>query len=415
MKKLFTKIDKLLLEEKLSYAVLWLLAFALPLLGAYYRASALPDASFNWMEVLRSWKDYLPFLFLFIVHDWLIAPFIVHERKRLTYIGIATCALLLFGFYIWNQRPDRQGPPPREQLEMREGGPREMGNPPARPNGNIGNPPPKPDGEMGNPPSKPKDMKEPPEMRDGEPPMMIQDKLSKIFVALLMMGANLGIKQYFKQRRKEDELKELERQKLQQELDYLKYQINPHFFMNTLNNIHALVDIDPEKAKSTIIELSKLMRYVLYESSRPTILLNKEIDFLQQYITLMRLRYIDRVNIQVDMPAEVPGIEVPPLLFIPFIENAFKHGVSYEYESFIRVQMQLQDNYLCFACENSKKPQEKTTATNDPHSGIGLENVQKRLKLIYGNDYFFLTSDKDNTYEVLLKIPVKNDTMLSNR
>ena len=394
MKKYCAKIDKLLLEEKLSYMVLWVFVFALPVIGTYYRTMDQADASFEWEQVLRSWKDYVPFLLLFVVHDWFIAPLLVHENKKLTYLNIAGGALLLFAFYTWNQSPDRQGPPPREQMEMRLGEPGKMGIPPEKPDGNMGNPPPKP---------------------IGVPPIMIQEKLTSIFVAMLMMGVNLGIMLYFKQRRREEDQKELTRQKLQQELDYLKYQINPHFFMNTLNNIHALVDIDPEKAKSTIIELSKLMRYVLYESSRPTILLNKEIDFLQQYITLMRLRYTNRVNIQVDMPAEVPGIEVPPLLFIPFIENAFKHGVSYEHESFIRVQMQLQDSYLCFTCENSKKVQNKATNTSNPHSGIGLENVQKRLKLIYGNDYFYLTSDNEKIYEVSLKIPVNHDTLPGNR
>jgi len=242
----------------------------------------------------------------------------------------------------------------------------------------------------------------------------MQEKMAKIFFALAMLGANLGIMHYFKQRRREDELKELEHQKLQQELEYLKYQINPHFFMNTLNNIHALVDFDPEKAKSTIIELSRLMRYVLYDSSRPTVLLSKEISFLKQYIALMSLRYTDRVAVEVSMPEDVPGIEVPPLLFISFIENAFKHGVSYERNSFVSIKMQLEDGYLSFSCVNSNLPKEMRKGTKDPHSGIGLENVKKRLKLIYDNDYFFMTTDKDITYEVLLKIPVKNDTMLSN-
>ena len=417
MKRFFTKIDKLFLEEKLTYVVIWLFVFALPVIGTYYRSMGQTDATFDWSLVLRSWEEYLPFLFLFIVHDWLIAPLIVHENKKLAYLGIAACALLLFGFYIWNARPSMQGPPPHEQMEMRNGN-----QPPQRPDRMAdGQPFEKPDrmndgqpfersDRMGNPPPKPNGDDEPLEMRDGEPPMMIQEKLSKIFVAMLMMGVNLGIMLYFKQRRREDNLQELKQEKLQQELEYLKYQINPHFFMNTLNNIHALVDIDPEKAKSTIIELSRLMRYVLYDSARPTILLSKEIDFLKQYIALMRLRYTDMVRVEVSMPEDIPGVEVPPLLFVSFVENAFKHGVSYEQESFIDVKMELDGNYLMFTCENSKFEKK----TNDPHSGIGLENVKKRLKLIYGNNYFFLTSDKDNTYEVSLKIPVNNDTLLGN-
>ncbi len=111
-------------------------------------------------------------------------------------------------------------------------------------------------------------------------------------------------------------LKELEHQHLQSELQYLKYQIKPHFFMNTLNNIHALVDIDTGKAKSTIVELSKLMRYVLYEASNKTILLSREIQFLENYVTLMSLRYPDRVSIEKNFPLEVPEVQIPPLLFV---------------------------------------------------------------------------------------------------
>ena len=425
MKRLFAKIDKLLLEEKLTYLVIWLLVFALPLIGAYYRTTGQTDATFDWHEVFRSWKEYLPFLLLFLVHDWLIAPFLVYYNKKVGYLGLAGCALLLFSFYIWNERPFMQGPPPpRELMEMRDGNrpPQradgEMQGPPQRAEGNMENPPQRPNGDIGNRPPRPKgNMGNPPPRSNGtdEPPIEMQQKFTKVFVALLMMGVNLGAMLYFKQRRKEEELKELEHQKLQQELEYLKYQINPHFFMNTLNNIHALVDIDPSKAKSTIIELSRLMRYVLYESSKPTVLLSKEIDFLKQYITLMRLRYTDRVAIEVSMPEDVPGVEVPPLLFISFIENAFKHGVSYEQHSFVRVKMQLQDGYLNFTCENSQLPKDKRDGAKDPHSGIGLENVRKRLKLIYGNKYFFLTNDKEDKYEVSLKIPVNDDTMLSNR
>ena len=106
-----------------------------------------------------------------------------------------------------------------------------------------------------------------------------------------MVGFNIAVKLFFKSFRDEEMLKELEHQRLQSELQYLKYQINPHFFMNTLNNIHALVDIDTGKAKSTIVELSKLMRYVLYEASNKTILLLREVQFLENYVTLMSLRY----------------------------------------------------------------------------------------------------------------------------
>jgi len=180
--------------------------------------------------------------------------------------------------------------------------------------------------------------------------------------------------------------------------------------MNTLNNIHALVDIEPEQAKNTILELSKLMRYVLYDGSRPTIPLVKETEFLKHYIALMRLRYSDSVRIDVDIPEEVPEVQVPPLLFISFVENAFKHGISYESESFIMVALNVKEGFITFSCINSKHE-----TNQDPHSGIGLENTTKRLKLLYHDNYTFNINENVKTYEVLLKIPVTYDQVSSDR
>ena len=200
----------------------------------------------------------------------------------------------------------------------------------------------------------------------------------------------------------EEALKELEHQHLQSELQYLKYQINPHFFMNTLNNIHALVDIDTGKAKSTIVELSKLMRYVLYEASNKTILLSREVQFLENYVTLMSLRYPEKVSIEKNFPLEVPEVQIPPLLFISFVENAFKHGVSYRKESFVHVVMQLEEgNRLAFRCTNSTG-----TSSNEQHHGIGLENIRKRLRLLFGNDYTLSITEEDDKFDVLLIIPL---------
>ena len=156
-----------------------------------------------------------------------------------------------------------------------------------------------------------------------------------MLIALLMFSFNIAVKLFFKSVRDQEAMKELEHNNLQTELDYLKYQINPHFFMNTLNNIHALVDIDTEKAKQTIVELSRLMRYVLYESNNRLISLSKELQFLNHYIELMRIRYTDKVRIDVSFPTDTGEVQVPPLLFVSFVENAFKHGVSYQHASFV--------------------------------------------------------------------------------
>jgi LytS/YehU family sensor histidine kinase len=127
----------------------------------------------------------------------------------------------------------------------------------------------------------------------------------------MMLGLNLGVKLFFRQRDNQRRLVQLEKENLTQQLEYLKYQINPHFLMNTLNNIHALVDIDQEKAKKSIVELSKIMRYVLYDGARETVQLRRETEFVENYIHLMRLRYSSRVDISVDIPRELPDSQVP--------------------------------------------------------------------------------------------------------
>ena len=247
--------------------------------------------------------------------------------------------------------------------------------------------------------------REPPRLHerpDHRPPLILnQHDIVAVIVLILMLGMNLGVKLYFKQRNDQHLMAELERKNLQQQLEYLRYQINPHFFMNTLNNIHALIDIDPEKAKDTILELSRMMRFVLYEGNKSRVPVDRELTFLQHYITLMKIRYTDRVRIDFSMPATMPVAEVPPLIFITFVENAFKHGVSYQHESFIEVGITAGDDRLRFTCRNSKaeKP-------NEEKGGVGLANVRKRLDLIYGSNYTLDIQDAANTYTVELNIPI---------
>lgn len=224
--------------------------------------------------------------------------------------------------------------------------------------------------------------------------------LIHITVAILLVGFNLTIRFFLKSLHDDEMLKELEHQHLESELQYLKYQLNPHFFMNTLNNIHALVDIDAEKAKKTIIELSKLMRYVLYEANNSQISLEREIQFLENYIALMQLRYTEKLRIQTDFPLIVPRVQIPPLLFISLLENAFKHGVSYREDSYIEVRIAQVDEGILFACKNSKH-----ACTQDTHHGIGIENIKKRLHLLYGTNYTFTITEDEVSYHVLLIIP----------
>jgi LytS/YehU family sensor histidine kinase len=161
------------------------------------------------------------------------------------------------------------------------------------------------------------------------------------------------------------------------------------------------VDIDPEQAKSSILELSRMMRYILYEGDKPTIPLTKETEFLRHYIYLMRLRYSDSVKIDVDFPEECGNVEIPPMMFVSFVENAFKHGISYEKESFIRVSMAIEEYKLIFKCVNSRNG-----TNSDKSSGIGLANVRKRMELLYGKDYTLHIDENNEIYDILAVIPV---------
>jgi LytS/YehU family sensor histidine kinase len=216
-----------------------------------------------------------------------------------------------------------------------------------------------------------------------------------------MFGMNIGIKLFFKNRTDQKKLDDLQKKNLEQQLEYLKYQINPHFFMNTLNNIHALVDIDPEKAKDTILELSKMMRFILYEGDKSGVPLAREFDFIRHYVALMQLRYTNKVEILVDLPSEAPDKTVPPLMLISFIENAFKHGISYQQQSFVHIKVAIDGDKLHFNCSNSK-----AETPNQEKGGVGLANVKQRLRLLYDSNFELHIQDKPDTYIVELTIPL---------
>lgn len=176
--------------------------------------------------------------------------------------------------------------------------------------------------------------------------------------------------------------------------------------MNTLNNIHALVDIDPEKAKTTIVELSKMMRYILYEGNKSLIPLQCEIQFLRNYITLMKLRYTNKVKISLELPEKYVDYEIPPLMLITFVENAFKHGVSYQQESYINIEMHYIGNRLIFCCKNSKSKIEAEINNMPKQGGVGLTNIKKRLNLIYADNYTLDINNATDCYEVKLDLPM---------
>lgn len=375
-------------QETLVYVVVWVVLFVAPLFSIQLHESHTDTIGYPWHMLFELWKQLGIFFVVFLLHNWLLAPLIVYRQRRWVYFSSISVLMALF---VAVQCAD--GPP-----KDRHHGPRheQMTELPA--------PPPVHDEAFG--PEPPHLDKHHKPQQEPHPVLIGQHDLVATIICILMLGMNIGVKLYFKQREDQSHLADLERQNLSQQLEFLKYQINPHFMMNTLNNIHALVDIDPEEAKETIVELSKIMRFVLYEGSKQLVPLSRELTFLENYIRLMWKRVSDQVQISVDLPSQVTEHEVPPLLLITFVENAFKHGVSYQQASFIEISVKLTDDWLYFSCRNSKVPQ-----TQHQSGGVGLQNARRRLELIYGTRYSLDIKEDAESYNVSLQIPLNIQTI----
>ena len=409
------------LQETLIYVAIWSVLFIAPVLSLYARHADNPTSSIDWSELLIVWREFAVFFIAFLVHNYLLAPLLIHRRKRVVYFSAVAVMLSAFMLYQCSNQPSEpipdhaqadfrpDMPPPFSGYTAADSAMTERPLPPGMADDEDRPQPPDMHNHMPEHEHKPpihghEIMHKHGPMHDNHPPVMAEEHdLVSVIVLILMLGMNIGVKLLFKQRQDSLRMEQLEKQSLEQQLEYLKFQINPHFFMNTLNNIHALVDIDPERAKETIIEMSKLMRFVLYEGNKQGVPLTREMDFIRNYITLMKLRYTDKVSISLDMPTQVPDYRLPPLMLITFVENTFKHGVSYRQQSFIDVSISLTDRQrLLFVCRNSKGEPKQ----NQQPGGVGLANVKKRLKLIYGNDYSLDIQEHTDTYNVTLEIPL---------
>lgn len=212
----------------------------------------------------------------------------------------------------------------------------------------------------------------------------------------------LGLKVLERHSQIEKRQKELEKEKLNSELAFLKNQISPHFFFNTLNNIYSLIEINKEDSQNAVLKLSRMMRYLLYESEEGETRLSNEIEFMNNYVDLMKLRISEKVKLSVMFPVEYEDIAIPPLLFISIIENAFKHGISYREKSFINIEMAVTKEMINFSCTNSmvRNGDEKRNS----NSGIGLENLRKRLKLLFPEKHEFSISQTESSFHVFVKI-----------
>ena len=339
--------------ENLLYVMVWLAILLVPILNS----KMMSEVHVSLSNILIAWQQIAPYLFIFIIHNAFIVRYVKrHQYMRYVVVDVLFISAVFYGVDIL-------------------------------------------DSILGD---------------FATPEHLISAKHASftdlpvywnIVLGLFMTCANTAIKMMYQSLRDEQAMEELKRQNLQAEMDYLKYQINPHFFMNTLNNIHALIDIDAAYAQDAVIELSKMMRYVLYESGHEAITLEKDIQFMENYIKLMRIRYTEDVDIRFDYPDLPHDVTIPPLLLIVFVENAFKHGVSYNHPSFIRLKIEYADGQVTSTLTNSRH-----AAQSSKHpAGIGLENVRKRLELIYGaKNYSLEIREEEKTYTVKLVIPTLN-------
>jgi sensor histidine kinase YesM len=233
-------------------------------------------------------------------------------------------------------------------------------------------------------------------------PSSLHRLLLPVFPSLFILAISFAIKitnEWFKAER---EKKEMENEKLHSELAFLKSQVNPHFLFNILNNICSLARKKSDDTENAIIQLSRIMRYMLYDSKDEKVSLDKEVEYLQNYIDLQRLRISDSVKIHFEVEGNIEGKMVEPLLLIPFVENAFKHGVSYLEESNIDITLKIDKRDLHFRVVNNK-----IKKNDDPvqqESGIGLKNVLRRLELLYPGSHSINIEDNAAKYIVNLDI-----------
>ena len=228
--------------------------------------------------------------------------------------------------------------------------------------------------------------------------------VDNFFLMIVVLGFSTGMANLQRLKNNKEEQKEIEKERLNTELAFLKNQISPHFFFNSLNNIYALIAINANEAQKAVEKLSGLMRYLIYDSDIKTVALKKEFVFMQNYIDLMQQRLTSKVKLIVNIQDDVPSVEIPPLIFITFVENAFKHGISYRNKSFISISLKTEGDMLLFKCENSIADNTNKAATEK--GGLGIVNIKRRLNLLYGDKTQLIRSDKEDVYSIDLKIPL---------
>lgn len=337
--------------EILIHITCWGFVFAFPLFFTQRN-----NGSINWPAYIHHSIVPTTLFIIFYINYFLLIPFILFKEKNKEFVfsNIVLIAGMAIGLHYWNSF--RLMPPPTD--------------------------------------------------RPTPPPYIfyLRDIASLIF----SVGLSVAIRMSIRWSETETARREAVKSRTEAELKNLRNQLNPHFLLNTLNNIYALISFDTDKAQQAIQELSKLLRYVLYDNQQMFVPLKKEIDFICNYIELMRIRVSSQVSITTNFDIKPEShTSIAPLIFISLIENAFKHGISSTETSFIDISITETDNEICCTIRNSNYPKNQTDKSG---SGIGLEQVKKRLELVYPNAYKWdkYVSKDNKEYTSTIKIYPNN-------
>ena len=336
----------------LIHAIGWGLMFAFPLFFIDRHA----NGGFNWMEYMKHSTMPLSCLIVFYSNYFFLIPTYLFKEQRKIYVifNLIIVLAIVIGFHF------------HEIMDL---------------NSLLDN------GAKGGHP---------------RPPILIF-LISNTIMLILTAGLSAAIRLSERWTEIETARREAEKSKTEVELKNLKNQLNPHFLLNTLNNIYALIAFNTDKAQQAVQDLSKLLRYVLYDNNRNYVPLRQDVEFIRNYIDLMRIRLSKEVEVTTDFKIS-PTSEtmIAPLLFISLIENAFKHGVNYSEPSFIHIHLQ-EDDERKVTChiENSYFPKGEQDKSG---SGIGLEQLQRRLDILYPDRYVWQREVKDNKYISILTI-----------
>ncbi|MEI6047455.1 MAG: histidine kinase [Bacteroidota bacterium] len=330
-------------------------------------------------SVIMQLQTLIPLLSLFLINRFILVPLLLFKGKQMFFIISVLGLILLFtaGSFVFDTTIKNIPPGSIPQMED------QIKQPPYAFPGGVDT--------FGN--------LRPAQTRQPRP---IPPYANFLILSILIVGFDTGLRSGLRGINIENEKARLEKESVATQLVLLRNQVSPHFLMNTLNNIHSLVDVNAEEAKEAIIKLSKMMRYLLYETETEKTTLIREVEFLESYINLMKLRYNESVKITLNLPAMIPEKTIPPFIFTSLIENAFKHGVSYKDESFINIDMTIGEEQLLLVVKNSKTDKSPIKE----FSGIGIENTRKRLELLYGKNYHLDIIDGTDLFTVNLSLPL---------